>query len=414
MKELGFVYFWPGEKIQFSELGKRYANSIKISEENEVLYFEDIHPEYREQAFLQSMAKYQRKNPFKSVLNENTPLILLLQVIQLLNRDKDYNGAGISRKEIPLLLYWKNDDANSLYKRIKSLRRKHRFNPSWETIVGICQDEIMQGQDIKREPKTIMEELPDEFIRKMRLTGIISYRGGGRFLDINKNEIEKVDYILKTYYKPKSYSDEKAYFEYMAETDKKLLSFKSKSIGANTKEQLLLEWVGYYSMEKVKEELQIISDQKLSKDLILKEMDRSVRLEFLTAIAIKSCFENVSVIPNYNPGDDGIPRSTATGIGDQGDIECFENENGILVEVTVSSGTVQHRMESASIARHLKKFTNKIKGESMCYLVAPEIFNDTREFMEFGNWKDGRKITGFNISDFCSFIKESENLYHWP
>ena len=45
----------------------------------------------------------------------------------------------------------------------------------------------------KFDPKSIMVDYPDEFIRKMRITGLFSLRGGGRFLDINKNEIEKID-----------------------------------------------------------------------------------------------------------------------------------------------------------------------------------------------------------------------------
>ena len=174
-----------------------------------------------------------------------------------------------------------------------------------------------------------------------------------------------------------------------------------------------MDWVNHYSFETLKEELKILSEKKLSKDLILKEMGRPERLEFLTAIAIKSAFRNVRVIPNYNPGDDGIPRSTAGGVGDQGDIECFEEENGILVEVTMSNGTQQHQMESASIARHLKKFSAKTDGNSLCYLVAPKIFNDTREFMEFGYFKDERRIKGFDIVDFTKFLEENEKLYNW-
>ena len=122
MKHLGFVYYSIGEKIVFSELGELYANSISIIIENKIIKVIDNHPELREQSFLQSMAKYQRNNPFKRVLNNNSPLILLLQVIQKLNNDKNFNSAGISRSEIPLLLYWKDNDAESLYQRIKLLR----------------------------------------------------------------------------------------------------------------------------------------------------------------------------------------------------------------------------------------------------------------------------------------------------
>lgn len=39
----------------------------------------------------------------------------------------------------------------------------------------------------------------DEYIRKMRITGFISLRGNGRFIDINTNESNKIDYILQTH-----------------------------------------------------------------------------------------------------------------------------------------------------------------------------------------------------------------------
>ena len=162
----------------------------------------------------------------------------------------------------------------------------------------------------------------------------------------------------------------------MSETDNTLLAFKTKEVDKNIKESLLMDWVKHYSFETVKEELKILSEKKLSR--FYPKRDGKTRFEFLAAIAIKSAFKNVRVIPNYNPGDDGIPRSTAEGHGNQGDIECFEGQNGILVEVTISQNTQQHYMESASIARHLKKFSTKIDGKSLCYLVAPKIFTDTK------------------------------------
>jgi len=53
------------------------------------------------------MAKSQRNNPFVRVLNENVPLILLLDVIKKLNADAEFNGAGISMLELPLIIFGK-------------------------------------------------------------------------------------------------------------------------------------------------------------------------------------------------------------------------------------------------------------------------------------------------------------------
>src|SRR3989338_11108566 len=89
-KELGFVWYWPNEEIKFSESGKMLLDKEKP--ENELMVFAN------------AFAKYQRQNPFRRVLNKNVPLILLIQTIKLLDNDPAYNGTGISRLEIPLLL----------------------------------------------------------------------------------------------------------------------------------------------------------------------------------------------------------------------------------------------------------------------------------------------------------------------
>ncbi len=133
-KELGFVFYRMGEKIQFSEIGLKLVD-------NE-------HPEFEQQAFLNAFVKYQSNNPFRRVLNENVPLVLLLEVIKKLNADKDLNDAGISKLELPLIIFWKDNDTGKLYLRIKQLRRDFGYSPSWEVISEICRDEIMQGKDI--------------------------------------------------------------------------------------------------------------------------------------------------------------------------------------------------------------------------------------------------------------------------
>ena len=154
----------------------------------------------------------------------------MLEVIKKLNADKELNGAGISKLELPLVIFWKDNNAEKLYKLIKSIRKKFKYNPSWETIIDICVKKIMKGKFKKFKPKSVMMEYPDEFIRKMRLTGLISMRGGGRFIDINKKEQEKVEYILNTYSKYKKFETEKEYFNYMAKTDEKLISFVGKAL----------------------------------------------------------------------------------------------------------------------------------------------------------------------------------------
>jgi len=410
-KELGFVYYWTDEKIEFSEIGLRLANSIQVDVDKDSILVSEPHPEFEQQAFLQALAKYQRNSPFIRVLNDNVPLILLLQTITKLNNDKAFNGAGITKLEIPLILYWKNNDAESLYQRIKKLRKEHGFDPSWETITEICRDEIMEGKDVERDNKSIMVDYPDEFIRKMRLTGLISLRGAGRFIDINKNEIKKVVYVLENYSEYPTFDTEKDYFDYMAETDVNLITMDSLALSVDENDELLLKWVDYYSWEVIKSELTGLSKKSNSKDELLKLLSHPTRLEFLTSLAIKSKHRDLKIIPNYPTDDEGIPTSTAGGQGNQGDIECFENENGILVEVTMSGGRTQTMMEVWPISRHLTEFSKKVKQNSMCHFIAPSIYVDSKKQIKYVKDTEDLNIKPRTIEEFIGFLETNKTLF---
>ena len=410
-KELGFVYFWINRKIEFSEIGLRLANSIEIKVQDGFILYSEPHPEFEQQAFLHAMAKYQRNNPFVRVLNNNVPLILLLEVIKKLNEDKSFNNAGISKLELPLILYWKDNNSQNLYLRIKKLREDYGYSPSWEVITEICQNEIMEGNDVVRDTKSIMVDYPDEFIRKMRLTGLISLRGGGRFIDINRNEEEKVNYILRKYSHYPTFSSERDYFDYMASTDENLIINTPKPVEIKENDKLLSNWVKYYSWKTIKKELILLSKRGKSKDEILKYLSHHVRLEFLTAIAIKSKYKDVVVIPNYPIDDEGIPTSTAGGQNNQGDIECLENDNGILIEVTMSGGRTQTMMEVWPISRHLEAFSKKINKKSMCHFIAPEIFSDSIRQIKWLYDTEKINIKARSINEFIEYLENNEILY---
>ncbi|MFA6017541.1 MAG: AlwI family type II restriction endonuclease [Patescibacteria group bacterium] len=395
-KELGFVYYKIGEIIRFSNIGLRLVD-------NE-------HPEFEQQAFLNAFVKYQSNSPFRRVLNENVPLILLLEVISKLNKDENFNGSGISKLELPLVIFWKNNNSEKLYELIKEVRKKYRYNPSWEVIIDICTNQILEGKFKKFDPKSIMVDYPDEFIRKMRLTGLISLRGAGRFIDINKNEQKKVDYTLDNYSKYKKYKTDKEYFEYMAKIDENLILSESKPTSAEERDKLLFKWVNIYSWKIIKEELINLESEKLTKDNILKYLSNPIRLEFLIALAVKSKFPNVKVIPNYPYDDEGLPTSTAGGVGDKGDIECYEDINGILIEVTMTKGRTQTIAEVWPIARHLEMFSKSNKN-SMCYFVAPSIFKDSARQIQYVNEKENLFIQPKTIEEFLKYIDNKKKLY---
>lgn len=412
-KELGLAYFWPGEPIVISPLGHHLLKALKVEIESDSGFIScDItHPEYEQQVFMQALAKSQRRNPFVRVLNDNIPLILLLETIQKLNGDPRQNGCGMSRRELPLLIFWKDNNAEALYQRIVRLRKEHGYNPSDEVICDICIDEIMEGNFKDFKVKSIVDEYPDEFIRKMRMTGLISLRGAGRFIDINKNESEKVEYILSHYSHYTHFDDERAYFEYMAELDTNLIQISSHKPAASASEKLLDNWLSIYNWAVIKKELNNLATKKNSSDNILKLLAAPSRLEFLTALAIRCKMPSVRVVPNYSCDDEGLPTSTAG--GNKGDIECYEKQNGVLVEVTMAMGRTQTMMEVWPIERHLDDFQKRQK--SQCIFVAPSIYSDSQRQIQFitFNSKGEKKIRPYDIEHLLIFLERSPSLYEY-
>ncbi|MGI9256103.1 MAG: AlwI family type II restriction endonuclease [Salinispira sp.] len=142
----------------------------------------------------------------------------------------------------------------------------------------------------------------------------------------------------------------------------------------------------------------------------MKYLSYPIRLEFLTTLAVKSKFPDVKVIPNYPVDDEGIPTSTAGGVGNTGDIECFEDVNGILIEVTMSEGRTQTMMEVWPISRHLTKFSEKAEN-SMCYFVAPSIFIDSTKQIDFVKQTENLFILPKTIKEFLEHLENSTVLY---
>ena len=385
-KELGFVWYWPNEEIKFSESGKMLLDKEKP--ENELMVFAN------------AFAKYQRQNPFRRVLNKNVPLILLIQTIKLLNNDPDYKGAGISRLEIPLLLCWQNDNAESLYHEIKELRKKHGYSPSNEIILDICYDLL---NETKRDDNSILGDYPDDFIRKMRLTGLFSLRGGGRFIDINTKEVAAVNYILENYTSYPTFVTEKDFFDYIGKVDPKLISALSVyETPIRTTKAELEKWVNYYEWESIKTEMLNLAQKKSSEDDILRVIEQPLRLEFLTSLAILKKLPNVVVKPNFVSDDEGLPTSFAS--GGNPDIECSEDQDTVLIEVTLLTGTQQHIRESFSVHRHLEEYVKK-GIQSYSVFISPKSFIDTERYFNFIK-KDGFEV---RISDIDKFVNNLDN-----
>ena len=196
----------------------------------------------------------------------------------------------------------------------------------------------------------------------------------------------------------------------MSTIDNALFALRTVEISKTDAAEKLTQLIPAYPWDSIKTELSHLAKKTSSNHNVLKFISAPARLEFLTALAIKSKLPAVEVVPNYPCDDEGLPTSTAG--GNNGDIECFEAPNSILVEVTMAEGRQQTMMEVWPISRHLEEFKDKYEFEdSQCVFVAPSIFADTKDQID---WVKDRKqvvIRPYRIVDFISYLDSATSLY---
>lgn len=402
--EFGFIYYEMDKPIEISTTGHMLIDALNETPKND---------EKIRNVFLNALMKYQTNNPFRKNANANAPLPLLLQVIRLLKDDNAENDAGIYRKELSLLICWPNNDAVSLYNKIKEIRGIYGYNYGDEIIYEICL-QILNATDDQRNRFKINQitgEAVDEFIRKMRITGIVSLRGNGRFLDSNSFELDKINYIIENYSTYETYTEKYNYFKYMGEIDSNILAVKEVEKAAidDVKIKTLNQWANEYNKEDIIKELHIVCGKTESKNDILKIIDKPTRLEFLTSIALKQNFEDLEVYPNYHVDDEGLPTFTAS--GGMADIECFDKESNPLVEVTLMCARNQATNEVPAITRHLQEAISKYPDKIVfTMLVAPSIHADTVYMTEFSKSRYKVDILPLTIVEFVKQIQNNRKI----
>lgn len=402
--EFGFLYYEMNQPIIISDIGKMLINAVTQETPDQQMI---------QNVFLNSMMKYQRKNPFRKVLNDNIPLILLLQVIKKLKADNP-DSAGIFRQELSFFICWPNNDANKLFEYIKTFRASHKFSQYTDEVVyDACLKLLGADESDKKyyKMKQITGEAIDEYIRKMRMTGILSLRGNGRFLDYNTFEIDKINYVLANYSTYTLFADKKQYFNYIGTKDATVLTI-AKSVDAAVEDDIrkaaLHKYAKEYNKTAIFDELRNVCGKKESKDQMLKFMSAPARFEFLTSIALVQNFTDLDVCPNYVIDDEGLPTSHAS--GGMADIVCKEKDNiEALVEVTLMCGRQQLHQEMIPINRHLSD-VKQSSPDAFAIFIAPSIHADAQEYAEYTAFKKKNIITPYNINEFIHTIDINSNI----
>lgn len=411
LKEFGFVSYVMGQKICISESGLMMANSVvkAPSNYNQWEYDEDA----IQTAMLNSMVKYQIDNPFCKNSNQNNPLVLLLKTIEILHKKVNFNG--ISRSEISFLICWPNNNADELAKYIISFREKRGFLASDEEVYDKCLNLLGVGHEKEKRFKMsqITGEAVDEYIRKMRLTGIISLRGNGRFIDINEFERNKINYILDKYdvYVDYSLKTTQDYFKYMGSIDKNLIfNPKEEHPGMyEARKHALKVYSELYDDNKLFDELDITCSKRNSTDDMLKLIDKPTRFEFLISVLLCKRFGIDVVSPNYDVDDEGLPKHTAG--GGEPDIVCQDINTIALIEVSLMLGrSDQINNEIIPIQRHLREYNNPLNKDKNAIFVSPKIHQDTDLACRYARLLDKINIFAYNQTAFSIRVNATSSI----
>lgn len=402
--EFGYVYYAMNQPIIISELGHMLIDAVSK---------ETVDEEMIQNVLLHSMMKYQTNNPFRKNLNSNVPLILLLKVIKLL-RENDSTSTGIFRQELSFFICWPNNDAHQLYEFILQFRQNHRFGEYTDEIIyDRCLEILHAGPNDRNyfKMKKIVGEAVDEYIRKMRSTGVISLRGNGRFIDYNTLEFNKINYILDNYSDYPQFESKLDYFTYMGSVDSSILIIHRDiegNVEDDIRQQTLHKYASEYDKETVFNELQKVCNKHESKDPLLRVISGPARLEFLTSIALVQNFEGLGVFPNYVVDDEGLPTCTAS--GGMADIVCKSGEViNSLVEVTLMIGRQQLYNEMIPISRHLSEAKSAFP-KAFSIFVAPGIHDDARRYGRFIYEDEHLMIKTYGINEFMDMISNCNNI----
>lgn len=413
LKEFGFIYYSMNETIKLTDAGKFMCKAVisAPSSYDSWEYDEDI----IQSAMLNAMCKYQVDNPFCKNLNHNRPLILLLNLIMRLKEKIPNEFNGLSRGEISLLICWPNSDVENLSNYIIDLRKKGSLHYSDEQIYDCCLNLLCATHDQEKRFKIsqITGEAVDEYIRKMRITGVISLRGNGNYIDINTLEKIKINYILDNYPNVQDLSSIsiEEYINYMGSLDPKLVNIDTQHDNLTSLKQNALEnMANEYTYDEICAELEICGNKQASHNNVFRLIDKPTRYELLISVLLCKKFGKFIVCPNYNVDDEGMPTHTAK--GGIPDIICEDEGNISLIEVSLMRGrSEQINNEIIPIMRHLKEYANPNNKKKTAIFISPQVHYDAEKAASFSRLLDKLDIYTSSTENITEMVKKSNSIH---
>jgi hypothetical protein len=406
-------------------------NKLKISKSGE--YFLSEKYDLTE-IFFRSFLKWQLPNKSTTDFKEKDgfnikPFVGILHLIKKVNQlweEKGNNPVGLHRKEFLIFahLLINHDDINDMAKKIIEYREekskvegkaeKKEFDKNYQFLFI---KEFLGTDEEKAINKVIKncKDYLDNTIRYFRVTGYISLRGGGFYIDIERSREIEINLLLESDDASiKDFENKYDYDLYLEDLSlpklpwetKEILRKISKGVIKEIKElesSINLNKFGYKEIEKlsVDELNDYIQELRDYKTLLFEHKDhdesqgldklkeyiknlkeiyelpnRSLMLEKYITLGLNALNDALRIKPNYSIGDDNEPKNTAP--GGKPDIECFYEKFNSICEVTLLKNRSQWFNEGQPVMRHLRDFENENTDKpTYCIFIAPEIHRDT-------------------------------------
>lgn len=399
-KALGFVSL---PTIGLTDAGKEFVTSNN-----------------KEEILLRQMLKFQVPSPYHP-LGKKAADYRVKPYLELFRLIRDLDGLSFDELQIfgmQLINYTIYDDIVDKIKRFRKEKaalasdKKKKYTEFRHDVFlrearYIYQDDIDVGNFSTRESKTTTEEdfllkkisnmrdYSDAAVRNLRSTGMIKVTAIGKSLSILPEKKKDVDFFLSTIDREPIFVDDLERYEanlwnpaipkLLTDDKDEIINKLSVEFGvtvADTNVSLNhLKDTLHDNIEKRKDEIlskevKELKDYKLYDDIeetfktMNKSYEPSLFFEWNTWRAM-TMLDGGNIHANLKFDDSGKPMSTA--LGKMADIVCDYGDFDVTVEVSLSSGALQFKMEGEPVPRHIGIHKEKTNKPTYCFFIAPTI-----------------------------------------
>lgn len=418
-----------------------------------------------EELFTRFLLRWQYPNPIESGYSEFNikPFPAVLHLINGVNgkwSQLGYEPVGLSKEEYRLFaLSLKSKNAiDNAVDQIVEFRKESRALSNKERtdyINDFTRQRVISiygytNENNLRKQTGNLRDYADSSLRYFRISGLVSLRGPGRYIDISRDKTSEVKSILKSVSLASvDFDTPEAYLRYLGdlsyelpwqnEEDLKKISTtltdvlkaeaEEASVNVDTVEvadkplakqvsilQNKINDVRIQKLRSLRHNLEVLDEaiDKLSNitnsryEVVTARP--SLDFEWYASRALMVLNDALRIEPSFKVGDDGLPTGFRGGLSD---IECEYDSFGLTVEVTLLNGRDQWHAEGQPVMRHLRDFEDKLPNDkaAYCIFVAPFIHRDTLNTFWMSNKYEfegkQQRIIPLSVGEFVDFLRKA-------